>query len=313
MPFYAPVSLDFLNKNILTVPNLIAGFTSIYSATVLNNTMVCVGQSGVLIIDDKGKILNSIRTGLPITAILHGVCVGQNGRLIVCSQSSGFMYSDDGGNTWVKSVSYPTAWCTGIAFGNGVAVACERNTRHVYVSNDNGETWAFVTNVLTDVTESANDSHMLFSNRLNTFVICDLGGALNFSLDGINWLASPSLGIQLLALEDYAGYIYCGSGNGNGTVHRYRNGTWDEVAINLRTFANVKSGGGVIAKRAMCVLNNRLLIADEDGFTQSMSESESVIVPSSVGTTANATRYMITFAGSAWLFRIQSAGKTLTP
>lgn len=315
MPFYAPVSLDFINKNIVAVPSLAAGFTAINGAAILNDTAVMCGQSGILIIDRSGKVLASIRTGLPISAILWGICLGTDGRLIACSQSQGFMYSDDGGYTWIKSISEPTVWCTAIVSnGAGVLVALERNTTTILRSVDNGETWVRFSGSIDSVTQSVTNTSVIFSARLNQFVIGTSGRKLNFSENGAVWVQSMAAPDYIYSVCDYGDYIYCGGDAGGGEIYRYNGVTFETVNYNLRDFASVRSGGGNVAKIGMTVLDGRMIVVDFDGFCQSMTNTESIVMTQGdVGTSANATKCAFTFNGEAYISRIgANIGKTLT-
>ena len=63
----------------------------------------------------------------------------------------------------------------------------------------------------------------------------------------------------------------------------------------------------------MAVINNRLFVLDYDGFAQSMSHSESVIVSSGgIGATANASKFAIVYDGELYVARLSYLGKSMT-
>jgi hypothetical protein len=90
-------------------------------------------------------------------------------------------YSIDNGKTWKNPVNIYNSYLTGVAYGNGVFVACQGNTA-IY-SLDNGHSW-------TSTTSSASNTYrVVFGN--NTFVM--IGGVQYYSIDnGLTWSSVTS-------------------------------------------------------------------------------------------------------------------------
>jgi hypothetical protein len=153
-------------------------------------------------------------------------------------------YSIDNGKTWKNPVNIYNSYLTGVAYGNGVFVACQSSTA-IY-SLDNGHTWTSTTSSV------SNTYRVVFGN--NTFVMVGYSRQY-YSIDnGLTWSAVTSPlsgdwrgitfgnGVFVMTGQDVQAYSV-DNGRSWTAVTSPLSGNWYSVASGNGVFVMVATGG----------------------------------------------------------------------
>lgn len=198
------------------------------SSTAFASAFGLSGGFPVFIVGDgSGNLSRSFNNGASWTTVSSGftslifgidyapdddiwVFVGQGGELRT---------SDDGGSSWTSRNSDTSAQLRGVAYGDGLWVACDANGNFT-ISSD-GINWSFQTGANTGNTD------ITFGNGL--FVAVDIDSTIQTSVDGITWTSRTNPTGKRLERITFGDGLFVASGD--ATVTSSDGITWTERTI----------------------------------------------------------------------------------
>lgn len=218
------------------------------AAATLGDGFACVvfnAGSGTITLDAAGSetILTAAGSGTTVD-----IEEGEGGILVCTGAGWFFMLVTEGGGGGGGGPVPPVTWTSitppennqwmGVAFGNGIFVACAQNGTNRLMLSSNGRTWQAVA-----APAARTWQKIIFAD--GQFVMCGDSGIVAVSRDGKNWEEFSTGAGTLLQLTWAGGFLLASEGNSTCYISRDRGRTWATVSYTFAAVNNVAWANGV--------------------------------------------------------------------